>query len=92
MRPADFQMAFQEAAQPLVSIELRRHAAEVQQQNEQQDACSDEDGVTAIEYGLLAALIALALAGGATILGTGLNNIFNDIGTSVDNANVPVLP
>ncbi len=53
---------------------------------------NDEDGVTAIEYGLLAALIALALAGGATVLGVGLNNIFNDIGTSVDNANVPVLP
>lgn len=39
----------------------------------------DEEGVTAIEYGLLASLIALALIVGATTLGENLNSLFNDI-------------
>jgi pilus assembly protein Flp/PilA len=40
----------------------------------------DEDGVTAVEYGLLAALIAVAMIGGATLLGTDLNSLFSSIG------------
>lgn len=39
----------------------------------------DEEGVTAIEYGLLAALIALAIIVGAGLLGTNLNDLFNYI-------------
>lgn len=35
-----------------------------------------EDGVTAIEYGLIAALVAVAIIVGAGALGTGLNGIF----------------
>ena len=51
----------------------------------------EEEGVTAIEYGLLAALVAMALLGGATLLGVGLNNIFNAIGTSINDANISTL-
>ncbi|WP_353237744.1 Flp family type IVb pilin [Limnohabitans sp.] len=40
---------------------------------------ADEDGATAIEYGLLASLIALAITVGAGALGGSLNNLFNDI-------------
>lgn len=40
---------------------------------------SDESGVTAIEYGLLAALIALIIIAGAWMLGTNLNTLFKDI-------------
>ncbi len=40
----------------------------------------DERGVTAIEYGLLAALIAVALIAGATLLGGALDAQFTDIG------------
>jgi pilus assembly protein Flp/PilA len=36
----------------------------------------DESGATAIEYGLIAALISVALIAGATTLGTALNNQF----------------
>lgn len=36
----------------------------------------DEEGVTAIEYGLIAALVAVVLAAGATILGGKLNTLF----------------
>jgi pilus assembly protein Flp/PilA len=48
-----------------------------------------EKGVTAIEYGLLAALIALALVAGATLTGTGLNTIFTNIGNFLTGAPVP---
>ena len=39
----------------------------------------EEDGVTAIEYGLLAALIAVAIIAGAGLVGTNLNGMFNAI-------------
>jgi pilus assembly protein Flp/PilA len=43
----------------------------------------DESGVSAIEYGLLAALVALAIVTGATALGTDLNSIFSAVGTKL---------
>ncbi len=45
-----------------------------------------EDGVTAIEYGLIAALISLVIIGGVTVLGTNLDAKFNSIATSVGSA------
>lgn len=42
-----------------------------------------EDGVTAIEYALLAALIAIAIIGGATLLGTDLNAFFSAIAEKI---------
>ncbi len=46
----------------------------------------DESGATAIEYGLIAALIAVVIISGATALGTALNTKLQGIGTSVTNA------
>lgn len=43
----------------------------------------DESGATAIEYGLIATLIAVAIIGGAGALGNNLNNRFNGLATSV---------
>lgn len=40
----------------------------------------DESGATAIEYGLIAALISVALIAGASTLGNSLNNTFSAIG------------
>jgi pilus assembly protein Flp/PilA len=40
---------------------------------------SNEEGVTAIEYGLIAALIAVAIIVGTTAVGTNLNTLFNGI-------------
>jgi pilus assembly protein Flp/PilA len=40
---------------------------------------ADEDGATAIEYGLLASLIALAIVGGATALGGSLGALFQEV-------------
>lgn len=39
----------------------------------------DEEGVTAIEYGLIASLIAVAIIIAAGLVGTNLSNLFNDI-------------
>ena len=47
----------------------------------------DESGATAIEYGLIAALISVALITGATALGNQLDNTFNDLSTSMSSAN-----
>jgi pilus assembly protein Flp/PilA len=41
----------------------------------------DERGAVAIEYGLLAALIAVAFFAGAQFLGESLTELFNEIGT-----------
>lgn len=45
----------------------------------------DESGVTAIEYGLIAALIAVVIIAAVTTLGTSLSTKFNDIATNIDN-------
>ena len=46
----------------------------------------DESGATAIEYGLIAALIALAIMVGAGQLGNSLNAKFSEIATCLDTA------
>ena len=46
----------------------------------------DESGATAIEYGLLAALIAVGIITAAGSLGTSISGIFGDISTQLDNA------
>lgn len=39
----------------------------------------DEEGVTAIEYGLIASLVAVAIIAGAGLLGTNLNATFDGL-------------
>ncbi|MBY2907160.1 Flp family type IVb pilin [Rhizobium leguminosarum] len=46
----------------------------------------DESGATAIEYGLIAALISVALITGATSLGTNIGNTFTALSTKMSNA------
>lgn len=45
----------------------------------------DEEGVTAIEYGLIAALIAVAVIVIVTLIGTQLNAVFQSICTKLNN-------
>jgi pilus assembly protein Flp/PilA len=51
----------------------------------------DESGATAIEYGLIAALIALAIITGAGALGNALNAKFNLIASTVSGSGCVVL-
>jgi pilus assembly protein Flp/PilA len=44
----------------------------------------NEEGATAIEYGLLAALIAVAIIGTVTTIGTNLNTTFTTVSGSLD--------
>ena len=46
----------------------------------------DESGATAIEYGLIAALIAVGIIVAAGILGDNLSTLFTDIGTALGDA------
>nr|WP_314090901.1 Flp family type IVb pilin [uncultured Shinella sp.] len=46
----------------------------------------DESGATAIEYGLIAALISVALIGGATTLGSSLDDVFQSLSASMTTA------
>lgn len=46
----------------------------------------DEQGATAIEYGLIAALIAVVIIGALTLLGTSISAKFNTIATNVSGA------
>jgi pilus assembly protein Flp/PilA len=43
----------------------------------------NESGVTAIEYGLIASLIAVAAIGSFTLIGTDLSSTFNTIATKL---------
>jgi pilus assembly protein Flp/PilA len=43
----------------------------------------DESGATAIEYGLIAALIAVAIIGGARTLGTRIGATFNNVSNAI---------
>jgi pilus assembly protein Flp/PilA len=46
----------------------------------------DESGATAIEYGLIAALIAVVIIGAATFLGTEISNTFNYVANEMQKA------
>lgn len=46
----------------------------------------DEDGVTAIEYGLIAALIAVVIIGATTVVGTSVCATFNSVATALGGA------
>ncbi len=45
--------------------------------------CKNEDGATAIEYGLIAALISVVIIAAITLVGTDLENAFNQVGNSL---------
>lgn len=47
---------------------------------------ADENGVTAIEYGLLAAVVGLALATAAGTLAGDIEGVFNEIGERLTSA------
>ena len=48
----------------------------------------DESGATAIEYGLIAALVAVGIIAGATALGTQLSDLFDRIAKKLQGTTV----
>ena len=47
---------------------------------------NDEEGATAIEYGLIAGLVAVAIVVGVTALGGSLNSVFCDVASKLSTA------
>ena len=48
--------------------------------------CGDESGATAIEYGLIAALVSVAAIGALTTMGNTLNTLFTTVSNSMNTA------
>lgn len=48
--------------------------------------CHDESGATAIEYGLIAALVSVAAIGALTAMGTSLETMFNRVSSALSSA------
>jgi len=46
----------------------------------------DEDGATAIEYGLIAALVSVAAIGALTAMGGSLSSMFNTVSSALSGA------
>lgn len=46
----------------------------------------DESGATAVEYGLIAALVSVAGITALTLMGSSLTNIFTTVGTLISDA------
>ncbi|MGH6890153.1 MAG: Flp family type IVb pilin [Rhizomicrobium sp.] len=44
---------------------------------------NDESGVTAIEYGLIAALLAVVIIAAVSVVGTSLSDTFSTVATSL---------
>lgn len=47
------------------------------------DLAEDESGVTAMEYGLVAALVAVVVVGTVKTLGNNLKNVFSNIASNL---------
>ncbi len=45
--------------------------------------CDDQSGVTAVEYGLITAMISVVILGALTLTGTGLNETFGFIANTL---------
>jgi pilus assembly protein Flp/PilA len=43
----------------------------------------DESGATAIEYGLIGSLIAVAIIGAVTTVGTNLGSVFGEVSSNI---------
>ena len=46
---------------------------------------TDESGISAIEYALIAGLVALGIVAGAKLLGDAVNNKFNELANELEN-------
>jgi pilus assembly protein Flp/PilA len=44
---------------------------------------TEEDGATAVEYGLMVSLIAVVIIGAVGLIGTNLNTMFGNVATSI---------
>lgn len=55
-------------------------------------ASRDETGATAVEYGIMVALIAVVIIAGVTLLGGDLLSLFNNVAGTVPDGTAPSAP
>jgi pilus assembly protein Flp/PilA len=65
------------------------HSGEAKMKNVMKKFFKNESGATAIEYGLIAALIAVAIIGAVSTLGTDLATTFGDVSAELTGAGAP---
>jgi pilus assembly protein Flp/PilA len=44
---------------------------------------ADQEGVTALEYAMIAALVAVAIIGGVSLLGTNVSSVFSTVANTI---------
>ena len=44
---------------------------------------ADKNGVTALEYALIAALVAVVIIGGVSLLGTNISSVFSTVANTI---------
>ena len=54
--------------------------------NEFKAFCRDESGATAVEYGLIAALVSVAAIGALTAVGNSLSTMFGTVSNTISNS------
>jgi len=59
------------------------HSGEAKMKNVMKKFLNNKSGATAIEYGLIAALIAVAVIGGVSALGKSANDTFTNVSTEI---------
>ena len=70
----------EQTSSPTKGTEMLSHLAKLQTKVA---ALRDDRGATAVEYGLMVALIAIVIIVAVTLLGTNLNGIFGTVASSV---------
>ena len=63
------------------TLAIKAHMLMLQKKSEMME--SRDRGATAVEYGLIVALIAVVIIVGVTLLGSNLSGIFNKVASSV---------
>jgi pilus assembly protein Flp/PilA len=67
----------------LLKFPANHNDGDIQMINAINKFLKDENGATAIEYGLIAALVAVAIVGALTTLGGGLTNMFTTVNSDL---------
>jgi pilus assembly protein Flp/PilA len=67
----------------LLKLPKNQNTGDFQMINAINKFLKDENGATAIEYGLIAALVAVAIVGALTTLGGGLTSMFNNVNSDL---------
>jgi pilus assembly protein Flp/PilA len=67
-------------------LRLLQQSVGVDMLNQLRQILRSKSGATAIEYGLIGALLSISIIGGATLVGNNVESLFNKVGSDLSNA------